>query len=115
MPGSVKSGGRPTSSGGAWWARPASSVAGLDRPWTRSREARRCPPGLPAGPPPEAESRTEQEPVVCADGYVRRSPVQPYRRGDTRGRRRRIVLWVLTVILIVLLAAAIWRGGLLRL
>ena len=36
-------------------------------------------------------------------------------RGDTRGRRRRIVLWVLTVILIVLLAAAIWRGGLLRL
>lgn len=76
-------------------------------------------PAVPAGPPrrtpPEAEFRTEQEPVVCADGYVRRSPVQPYRRGDMRGRRRRIVLWVLAVILIVLLAAALWRGGLLSL
>lgn len=76
-------------------------------------------PAVSAGPPcrtpPEAEFRTEQEPVVCADGYVRRSPVQPYRRGDMRGRRRRIVLWVLAVTLIVLLAAAIWRGGLLRL
>lgn len=75
-------------------------------------------PAVSAGPPcrtpPGAEFRTEQEPVVCADGYVRRSPVQPYRRGDMRGRRR-IVLWVLAVILIVLLAAAIWRGGLLRL
>lgn len=71
--------------------------------------------GAPHRTPPEADIRAEQEMVVCADGYVRRSPVQPYRQGDMRGRRRRIVLWVLTAALIVLLAAALWRGGLLSL
>lgn len=87
--------------------------------YTRAGQALDPDQGGPASAGPsrrtETDVRTDQEPTVCADGYVRRSPVQPYRQGDTRGRRRKIVLWVLTAVLIVLLAAALWRGGLLSL
>ena len=102
-------------SGGGVGARARPPGGGAGQALDRDQGGRGVPPEPPRRTPPEAEFRTEQEPVVCADGYVRRSPVQPYRRGDTRGRRRRIVVWVLAAVLIVLLAAALWRGGLLSL
>lgn len=53
----------------------------------------------------------------CADGYVRRSPVQPYRVPlEYRRRRRRLaVLVVLILLALVLIVLGVWRNGLLRL
>lgn len=65
---------------------------------------------------PAAAAEEERPPVLCADGYVRRSPVQPYRTAP--GYRRRILLRaVLTALAAILAAAALWEilnSGLLR-
>ena len=62
-----------------------------------------------------AEDDDMQGPVRCADGYVRRSPVQPYGTAEDflRRRIRRIVMIVLGVIFAVLLILALMRSGLL--
>ena len=56
------------------------------------------------------------EPVVCPDGYVRRTPVQPYRTpvGYRRGRRRRRIRTAALLALLAAVIAAIVRSGLLR-
>ena len=58
-----------------------------------------------------------QEYVRLEDGYVRRSPVQPYQTAkDYRVRRiRRAVMIILGLCLAIFLAVALVRGGLLRL
>lgn len=55
--------------------------------------------------------------AVCADGYVRRSPVQPYRVPPEYGRRRRrlALLAALAAVALVLIVVGLWRQGLLRL
>ena len=62
-----------------------------------------------------AEDDDMQGPVRCADGYVRRSPVQPYGTAEDflRRRIRRIVMIVLGVIFAALLILALMRSGLL--
>ena len=57
-----------------------------------------------------------EQPVVLPDGYVRRTPVQPYRTlaGYRRQRMRRRLAVLALVIFLAALAAAIWRSGLLR-
>ena len=66
------------------------------------------------GDPATAEIAA-QEPVHCADGYVRRSPVQPYGTAEdfTRRRTRRIVMIALAAVFAVLLIYALMRSGLL--
>ena len=56
-----------------------------------------------------------QEPVRCADGYVRRSPVQPYGTAEDfmRRRIRRIIMILLGAVFAVLLIYALMRSGLL--
>lgn len=67
-----------------------------------------------AGDPATAETAA-QEPVRCADGYVRRSPVQPYGTAEDfmRRRTRRIVIIALVAVFAVLLVYALMRSGLL--
>ena len=66
------------------------------------------------GDPATAETAA-QEPVRCADGYVRRSPVQPSGTAEdfTRRRTRRIVMIALAAVFAVLLIYALMRSGLL--
>ena len=63
-----------------------------------------------------AEPETANDPVYCADGYERRSPVQAYvTPADFMRRRvRRIVVIVLGVCLVVLLAIALMKSGIIR-
>ena len=63
--------------------------------------------------PAEDESLPEQ--VICPDGYVRLSPVQPYTTaGDYMRRRiRKAVMIVIGVIFVGLLLYALMRSGLL--
>lgn len=73
-----------------------------------------------AGQPDGAESAAPEDggasPVYCADGYLRRSPVQPYHtaEGYESRRTRRIVLAALGVCLAALLAYALIRAGIFR-
>ena len=62
-----------------------------------------------------AEAPAER--VVCADGYVRRSPVQPYYTPEDFGRRRtrRIILYAVGVVFVVLVVTALVRSGWIRL
>ena len=57
------------------------------------------------------------ERAVCADGYVRRSPVQPYFTPEDFGRRRtrKIVLIIVGVVFVVLLVTALVRSKWIRL
>ena len=57
------------------------------------------------------------EPTVCADGYVRRSPVQPYYTPEDFGRRRtrKIILIIVGVVFVVLLVTALVRSKWIRL
>ena len=66
-------------------------------------------------PLPE-EGRAPGEQVICADGYVRRSPVQPYAvPADYQKRRiRKAVTIAVVVCLVVLALAALVKTGLLR-
>lgn len=68
--------------------------------------------------PPRQAGKLQQErpagPVVYADGYRRRSPVQPYRRPRDGRLRRRAVRWAAAALLAVLLVLTMWRGGLLH-
>lgn len=66
---------------------------------------------------PEKDGKSAPRAARCADGYVRRSPVQPYRvPPEYRRRRRRLaVLVVLILLALVLIVLGIWRNGLLRL
>jgi len=63
----------------------------------------------------KAEDAEPQAPVRCADGYVRRSPVQPYGTAEDfmRRRIRRIVTIVIIAGFAVLLVYALMRSGLL--
>lgn len=65
---------------------------------------------------PAAGAEEEHPPVLCAGGYVRRSPLQPYRTPP--GYRRRMLLRAGLAVLAAVLAAAalwgIWNSGLLR-
>ena len=56
------------------------------------------------------------EPAVCADGYVRRTPIQPYRTpvGYHRRRLRRKLRVAVLAVLLAVVIAAIVRSGLLR-
>jgi len=49
----------------------------------------------------------EQEEILCADGYVRRSPVQPYRTPPGY-QRRLLVRWVLIILAVLIVAMAVW-------
>lgn len=49
----------------------------------------------------------EREEIRCADGYVRRSPVQPYYTPPGY-RRRLLVRWGLTVLAVLIAALAVW-------
>lgn len=57
-----------------------------------------------------------EEPPRCGDGYIRRSPVQPYRVAEDYHMRlvRKAVLIVVGAFLAVLLVIALIRAGLLR-
>ncbi len=70
-------------------------------------------PLLPEAP----EDETGAGPAAFGDGYVRRSPVQPYQTAADYKRRRvrRIIAAVLVVCFVVLLALALMRAGLFRL
>ena len=68
----------------------------------------------PAGDLAPDDAPEQKGPVVCADGYVRRSPVQRYRRPKNRRWLRRAVGVALLAVLAVLLAMALWRSGLIR-
>ncbi len=63
--------------------------------------------------PPDGEGAA---PVFCADGYLRRSPVQAYRtaEGYERRRIRKLVLALLGVCAVAALGYALMRVGLLR-
>jgi len=68
-------------------------------------------------PPPDGGNAWEgEEPETCGDGYVRRSPVQPYLVApDYHARRlRKGVLIVVGICLAALLALALVRAGMLR-
>jgi hypothetical protein len=67
--------------------------------------------------PLEEDDDTYHEPVHCADGYVRRSPVQPYLTAEDFNRRRvrKIVTVVVGVCFVALLVLALVRAGLFRL
>ena len=66
-------------------------------------------------PPSQTEADAVQVPPRCADGYLRRSPVQPYGVAEDFGRRRirRIVMIVVGAIFVGLLIYALMRAGLL--
>ena len=68
-----------------------------------------------AVPAAGTEEPGEREPVRCGDGYFRRSPVQEYKTAaDYKKRKiRRIIGGFLLLILVVLLALALVRAGLL--
>ncbi|MCI8438607.1 MAG: hypothetical protein HFF73_03680 [Oscillospiraceae bacterium] len=58
----------------------------------------------------------EREEVRCADGYVRRSPVQPYYTPPGY-RRRRLIRWGAAALAALIAALAAWglyQSGLLR-
>ena len=69
-----------------------------------------------ADPVPVAEAGEAGEGVCCRDGYMRRSPVQPYGTApDYYARRiRRAVMIVVGIFLAALLVVALLRAGLLR-
>ncbi|HJH62249.1 MAG TPA: hypothetical protein IAC84_03130 [Firmicutes bacterium] len=77
--------------------------------WWAGREGELWEDGLE----PLAQPR---EPVICADGYVRRTPVQPYRtpRGYRRRRRRRQLRAAALTLAFAAVIMAIIRSGLLR-
>ena len=62
-----------------------------------------------------AEDDDLQGPVRCADGYIRRSPVQHYRTAEDfmRRRIRKIIMIVIGAVFAVLLIYALMRSGLL--
>lgn len=60
------------------------------------------------------EEPADTRPVICADGYRRRSPVQRYRRPQDGRWRRRVIRWVVVAVLAVLLALTVWKGNLLH-
>ena len=63
-----------------------------------------------------AEPDEPEAPRPCPDGYVRRSPVQPYRTAEDyfRRRTRKAVLAVIVLVLAVLLVLALMKTGLLQ-
>ncbi len=73
------------------------------------------PGGSESAPP--ADNGVSAEPVHCADGYLRRSPVQLYCTAEGYGRRRirKILLITLGVALAILLVVALVRAKLFRL
>ena len=62
-----------------------------------------------------AAEEAETERTVCADGYLRRSPVQAYRTGERRGRWRRALVWAAVIAVAALTVLALLKSGLLRL
>lgn len=66
-------------------------------------------------PDAPAEPDAPEAPQRCADGYVRRSPVQSYRTAEdyTRRRIRKFVTAGIVVILAALLLYALMKSGLL--
>jgi hypothetical protein len=67
-------------------------------------------------PPAAEETAQEQEPPGCADGYVRRAPVQPYQTAPdfTRRRVRKIVTAVVVLVLAAVLVLTLVRVGMLQ-
>ena len=65
----------------------------------------------------DAQDDDTEEIVRCADGYVRRSPVQAYRTAEDYHRRqiRKAVLIAVGAVLAILLVVALTKTGLLRL
>ena len=66
---------------------------------------------------PTAEEEPPGEPVICGDGYVRRSPVQEYRTPEDykKKRDRKIIGGILLACVAALLVLALVRAGLLGL
>ncbi len=66
--------------------------------------------------PPPPEDPTGTEPLLLPDGYLRRSPAQPYRTAaDFRQRRVRKALGALALVcLVALLVFALLRSGLVK-
>ncbi len=64
-----------------------------------------------------AQDDDAEEIVRCADGYVRRSPVQVYMTAEDYGRRRirKAIIIAVGVCLAILLVMALAKTGLLRL
>ena len=73
--------------------------------------------GQPEELPGDPEGDEPPEEVCCADGYVRRSPVQTYRTAEDYHRRqiRKAVLIAVGAVLAILLVVALTKTGLLRL
>ena len=65
----------------------------------------------------EGEDGDPEEPMRCADGYVRRSPVQVYLTAEDYDRRRirKAIIIAVGAVLVVLLVLALTKTGLLRL
>lgn len=61
-----------------------------------------------------APEQAPQSTVVCADGYRRRSPVQPYRCPKVRRWKSLLLRWGLLFALGLALGLLFWRSGLLR-
>ena len=61
-----------------------------------------------------APEQTPQSTVVCADGYRRRSTVQPYRCPKVRRWKSLLLRWGLLFALGLALGLLFWRSGLLR-
>ena len=61
-----------------------------------------------------APEQTPQSTVVCAGGYRRRSPVQPYRCPKVRRWKILLLRWGLLFALGLALGLLFWRSGLLR-
>lgn len=62
-----------------------------------------------------ADTAAVDGPPRCSDGYLRRSPVQPYRTPEDypRRRNRKIIMAAVILVLAVLLILALLKSGLL--
>ena len=62
------------------------------------------------------ESNPEETPAPLSDGYVRRTPVQPYKTAPDFRKRRigKIVQAAIVLVLLGLLVLALFKSGLIR-
>ena len=69
--------------------------------------------GQAAAAPLSQEEEAPREPVCLSDGYVRRSPVQPYLTAEDYGRHRvrRALMTVLGLIVAALVLLALIKSG----
>ena len=64
-------------------------------------------PAEPLPPEPDEENDDAEQVVCCADGYIRVTPVQPYRTSEDYYRKLRN-RWISAGIIAVLLVVVLW-------